>query len=134
MLSPDDLAIVIEYIAASDAMHEMYGSTATCWGGVGGSALTAHCSHICHNHIHDEAQERYRNAYHAIRQLAEREKGELDRITGKSIIREVSKEDIAETVMTEHGMTSLNEFGSRMTMGEMRRMLEHAARLAREAH
>jgi hypothetical protein len=40
--------------------------------------------------------------------------------------------EIAERVMQEHGMTSLDAFGERMTMGEMRRMLEHAATLARE--
>ena len=40
----------------------------------------------------------------------------------------MTPEQIAEQVMIQHGMTSLDEFGKRMTMGEMRRMLVEAAR------
>lgn len=83
MLDRDDLAVITEYVAASDAMHEMYGSTATCWGGIGGSAMTPHCSHICDNIKHRDAQERYHAAYAAVRAIID----EGDRITGRSILR-----------------------------------------------
>ena len=37
-------------------MHKVYGSTAVCWGGIGGAAMTSHCSWECDNHQahHDE--------------------------------------------------------------------------------
>ena len=44
----------------------------------------------------------------------------------------MTPQEIAERVIREHGMTSLHEFGERMTLGEMRRMLVDAVLLAKD--
>lgn len=44
-------------IQAGRDMHPIYGSTATCKGGVGGQAMTQHCAVLCDNPKHDETKE-----------------------------------------------------------------------------
>ena len=39
---------------AEAALHVMYGSTATHFGGVGGQAMTLHCSVTCHDLMHEK--------------------------------------------------------------------------------
>jgi len=43
-------------ILAYRELHHTYGSTTACRGGVGGQALTRHCSDVCHNPVHDPAK------------------------------------------------------------------------------
>lgn len=59
---------VRRFMIAEMNMHKTYGSTATCHGGIGGSALTQHCSHTCNNSPkHEKEQNEYRLASHALR-------------------------------------------------------------------
>jgi hypothetical protein len=43
-------------IIAHRDLHPTYGSTAVCYGGVGGQAITAHCAELCHNPAHGGAK------------------------------------------------------------------------------
>lgn len=50
------------FVSAELKIHGTLGSTATCYGGVGGQAITSHCSWLCHNPKHDADIEAYENA------------------------------------------------------------------------
>ena len=58
------------YVTAEQRMHQTYGNTAACSGGVGGAALTAHCAHVCHNFkAHEKESEEWRTAILAVHEI-----------------------------------------------------------------
>ncbi len=61
------------YITAEQHMHQTYGSTAACSGGIGGAALTAHCAHVCHNFpAHTDETAEWREAVLAAHEAIEK--------------------------------------------------------------
>ena len=40
---------LIDAVQAHRKLHETYGSTSVCHGGIGGQAMTPHCAEICDN-------------------------------------------------------------------------------------
>lgn len=61
---------LLNYVTAEQHMHQTYGSTAACGGGIGGQALTAHCAHTCHNfHAHEKESEEWRTAILAVHEV-----------------------------------------------------------------
>lgn len=70
----DDLDRTLRsYVKADQAMHKVYGSTSVCYGGIGGSAMTEHCAHVCHNvSAHEKELDDYRNAYIAALEITGR--------------------------------------------------------------
>lgn len=46
--------LLIEVLALDSAIHRTYANTTACWGGIGGQALTGHCSLECDNPKHDK--------------------------------------------------------------------------------
>ena len=56
-------------LKAEDALHTMYVSTSTHYGGVGGQAMTLHCSITCHDPIHHAEVDEYNQARYELAQL-----------------------------------------------------------------
>lgn len=53
-------------------VHRSYPSTAVCWGGIGGAAVTHHCSWECDNHVaHRETNGRLRTLLGEARRLSQ---------------------------------------------------------------
>lgn len=53
-------------------VHKVYGSTTVCWGGIGGAAMTHHCSWECDNHqAHHDTNSRLRFLLGEARRLAQ---------------------------------------------------------------
>lgn len=69
-MKAEEYKVVVEFVHAEQAMHKLYGSTSTCYGGVGGQMVTTHCVHTCHNHgAHQAEEQRYHDAKVAVLQL-----------------------------------------------------------------
>jgi len=61
------------FMRAEQDMHRMYGSTAVCYGGIGGAAMTFHCTHSCQNPVaHEKEKNAYREALLTLRELIQR--------------------------------------------------------------
>lgn len=53
-------------------VHKSYPNTAVCWGGIGGAAITHHCSWECDNYqAHSETNGRLRTLLGEARRLAQ---------------------------------------------------------------
>lgn len=52
------LGLMGEIVGVFGEIHRSYGSTAVCWGGIGGQAITTHCTWNCDNPTHDEVNTR----------------------------------------------------------------------------
>lgn len=50
------LRLVQAAIQAHRDQHKIYGSTSTCSGGIGGAAMTQHCSIVCGYHERHDAE------------------------------------------------------------------------------
>lgn len=51
--------LLIEVLALDAAIHRTYANTTACWGGIGGQALTGHCSLECDNPKHGEVNKEW---------------------------------------------------------------------------
>ncbi len=54
---------LVELVQAHRNLHETYGNTSACRGGIGGQALTAHCAEVCYN---ADAHEKEMEAWHKL--------------------------------------------------------------------
>lgn len=53
--------LLIEVLALDSVIHRVYPNTAVCWGGVGGSMITGHCSLECDNPKHRDEKVAWRS-------------------------------------------------------------------------
>lgn len=64
--------ILGDIVEVFNEVHQMYPSTAVCWGGIGGAMMTNHCSWECDNHqAHREANSSLRILLGEARRLAQ---------------------------------------------------------------
>ena len=52
--------LLVEVLALDATIHRTYPNTAVCWGGIGGSTVTDHCSLGCDNPKHGEVNKEWR--------------------------------------------------------------------------